>query len=172
MEASERVVEAYMRVVEKCLTIANVKCKNNKEIDLLAIDRHNNKFHIETTISTSALFSKITDKEISKGSARTHAGIKAHYRRTASFFINDKFNDANVLDGLRAFGFEKENYKKVIVSWGATNEARDRLTDEGIEVWNFPDMLTKLFEATARSGYLSDEERIFQLIGLWIRLKK
>lgn len=134
-----------MRIAKKCLTIANVKCGNGKEIDLLAVDSQNKRFHIEVTISTSDMFSKITDKKITKEDIKAKPGKKSPYRRTMDFFINDKFNDSNVLEGLKEFGFKGENYRKVIVSGDADTKARARAKTEGIELWCMPDLLKSLF---------------------------
>lgn len=38
MRVEESIVETYVRFVKKWFTITNIKCRNNKEIDILAID--------------------------------------------------------------------------------------------------------------------------------------
>ena len=52
METTERIVEAYVRYVKGWATIPNIKCGDQKEIDLFAIDpASGERFHIETTVS-------------------------------------------------------------------------------------------------------------------------
>ena len=62
METTERVVESYVRYVKGWATIPNIRCPRQLEIDLLAIDPVNGqRYHIETSVSISSGFSKLTD---------------------------------------------------------------------------------------------------------------
>ena len=61
METTEKIVEAYVRYVKRWATIPNIKCEGQFEIDLLAFDPVNIKrYHIESSISVSGGFSKLT----------------------------------------------------------------------------------------------------------------
>lgn len=166
MDASERIVEAYVRAVRGCLTSANVRCDDNKELDLLAVAPDGTRYHIETTVSTSNLFSKITSKVISKEKQKTK---KAHYRRTIDFFDKEKFNHPSLAKTLARFGFVEGQYRKVIVTWGATSGALAEAKCHGLEVWYLPDIIRELLETAGHSGYLSGDERIFQLISLYLK---
>lgn len=162
MEASERIIEAYLRAVKHCLTAANIKGRANKEIDLLAIDAEGSRYHIESSVKTSQ-FGVLKDKPV--GELQT----KPDKRRTLEFFKKEKFEHPYVTEILKKWGFNQGNYKKVIVVMRSDQEAEERAKEEGIEVWHFPRLVKELFEATDRPQFLSDEERIFQLIQYSVR---
>ena len=69
METTEKIVESYCRYVKGWLTLPNVKCEGQYEIDLLAIDpkssKRPNRYHIESGVSISGSFSKLTAKPFS-----------------------------------------------------------------------------------------------------------
>lgn len=147
-----------MRSVKKCLTIANIKCWQNKEIDLLAIDPEGEKYHIESSIKTSPSFSKLTDKKLSEVKS------KPAKRMTLEFFEKEKFNHFIINDTLKEYGFTKNNYYKVIVVMRVSPEVERSALRKGIKVWRFCNIVTELFDATDRSEYLSAEDRVFQLV--------
>jgi hypothetical protein len=61
METTEKIVEAYVRYVKRWATIPNIRCDGQYEIDLLAIDPVSlGRYHIETGVSVSQVFSKLT----------------------------------------------------------------------------------------------------------------
>ena len=157
MEASERIVEAYTRAVKHSLTAADIKCRANKEIDLLAIDAEGNRYHIESSVKTFH-FGVLKDKPMGELQG------KPDKRRTVEFFKKEKFEHPYVTETLTEQGFNEGKYKKVIVAMRSDREAEERARNEGIEVWHFPKLVEELFKATDRPQYLSDEERIFQLI--------
>lgn len=131
METTEKIVEAYVRYVLGCATIPNIRCKGGLEIDLLAINpsEPNDRYHIETSVSVSRAFSKLT-------AGRLDAGLsKAQERRTVEYFDKRKFKP--VIDQLRKYGFEQGNYRKVVVSSGWTDEAADEARKADIELWDF-----------------------------------
>ena len=158
MEASEKIVEAYMRSVKKCLTIANIKCWQNKEIDLLAIDPEGEKYHIESSIKTSPSFSKLTDKKLSEVKS------KPAKRMTLEFFEKEKFNHFIINDTLKEYGFVGDNYDKVIVAMRVSPEVEQKALSRGMKVWRFGNIVMELFDSANRSEYLSAEDRIFQLM--------
>ena len=58
METTERIVEAYVRYVEGCATIPNIRCDGQMEIDLLAINPVTlDRYHIESGVSVSGSYS-------------------------------------------------------------------------------------------------------------------
>jgi hypothetical protein len=64
METTEKIVEAYVRYVKRWATIPNIRCDGQFEIDLLAIDPVTLKrYHIETGVSGSQAFSKLTGEK-------------------------------------------------------------------------------------------------------------
>jgi hypothetical protein len=70
METTEKIVEAYVRYIKKWFTIPNIKCDGQMEIDLLAIDTSSpsriQRYHIESGISISGSYSKLTCKPFSR----------------------------------------------------------------------------------------------------------
>ncbi|MDR7584895.1 MAG: hypothetical protein QN158_04805 [Armatimonadota bacterium] len=54
METTEKIVEAYVRYVKGWLTIPNIKCEGQLEIDLLAVDVSDpariDRYHIESGV--------------------------------------------------------------------------------------------------------------------------
>src|SRR4030042_778865 len=66
-------------------------------------------------------------------------------------------------------GFKVGNYKKVIVTWGWTDEAAKEAEREGIELWDFRDILSAIAGACrdSRSYFADDTLRTIQLLH-WI----
>lgn len=69
METTEKIVESYCRYVKGWFTIPNIKCPGQYEIDLLAVDTSNpsfKRYHIESGVSISGAYSKLTGKPFSQ----------------------------------------------------------------------------------------------------------
>ena len=158
METTEKVVEAYVRYLKQCATIPNIKCPGQYEIDLLAIDlKDGRRFHIESGVSIAAGFSKLTAKPFSEDDLKQR-GKQAQQRRTIGYFVNRKFAANGVVQTLRDCGFEPGNYTKVIVTWGATDEARDQARNHAIELWYFPEIMAEIAERFKnKKTYFTDD---------------
>ncbi len=69
METTEKIVESYCRYVKGWFTISNIKCSGQLEIDLLAVEASSDKgikrYHIESGVSISVAYSKLTAKQFS-----------------------------------------------------------------------------------------------------------
>jgi hypothetical protein len=147
METTERIVEAYVRYIKGWATIPNVKCPGQYEIDLLAIDpKSNNKYHIESGISLSSVLGELTGTKFDVKELR----VRVHtleQRRTIGFFLERKFNPPKVLDTLKNYGFTPGNYKKIIISWGWTDEAAETAKKNKIELWHFPNLMSEIAES-------------------------
>ena len=166
METTEKIVEAYCRHIKNFFTISNVKVGND-EIDLLAMDASKKtilkRYHIETSISISKNFSKLTAEKFNEEDYKTYK--KAQQRRTMGFFLTKKFKAKDHAEKLKEFGFEEENYTKVIVSWGWTDEAKKIADKNKIELWDFRRILKEIAEVTKkqRSYFKDDTLRTLQL---------
>lgn len=159
MEASEKIVETYMRAVKHCLTTANIKCPRNKEIDLLAVGPNEDKYHIESSVKTSSEFQELKSKE------EFHRKLdKATKRGTIEFFKEEKFEHPYVTQVLNEWGFTEGRYKKIVVVMESSSKAEEKAKNWGIEIWHFPQLLMELFNAVSRTEYLSGVERLLQLI--------
>lgn len=173
METTEKIVESYCRYVEGWFTIPNIKCKKQYEIDLLAIDTSRpriRRYHVECGISISGSYSKLTAKNFSVEELRQREKM-AGQRRTIDYFIKRKFEAPEVLDRLAEYGFKDENYQRIIVTWGATEDARKKAEKHGILLWDFPDLLTKIADKhrQSRSYFTDDTARTIQLFDMALK---
>lgn len=165
METTERVVEAYVRYVKGWTTIPNIRCEGQYEIDLLAIAPNTfERYHIESGVSVSVAYSKLTAKPY-KESLRKQRVKAAGQRRTIGYFIERKFGHPEVLRTLKKYGFKGNNYTKVIVSWGWTDDAEKVAAKNKIVLWDFRDLMNEITETlkTKRSYYTDDTMRILHL---------
>ncbi len=122
METTEKIVEAYVRYIRGWATIPNIKCSGQFEIDLIAINPiSGKKYHIESGISGSQVYSKLTAKPFVPENLKIRGKI-AGTRRTVGYFVQRKFGTKAVTDRLLDYGFKPSGYRKVIVTWGWTDE--------------------------------------------------
>jgi hypothetical protein len=165
METTEKIVDSYCKYVREWFTMSNIKCPGQYEIDLLAIDPISGKrYHIECGISISGSFSKLTSKEFSHQQLKVRTE-QASQRRTIGYFIQRKFGPQEVLSKLRRYGFKDGNYTKVIVTWGWTEGAKSQAIKNGIELWDFRNIMYELYKefAGAKTYFIDDTMRTIQL---------
>ena len=144
METTEKIVEAYTRYVKGWATIPNIKCPGQYEIDLIAVDPKTGKrFHIESGVSISGGFSKLTTKPFSEDDLKVRTK-QAQQRRTLGYFINRKFAAKGIVETLRRYGFKPGNYTKVIVTWTATDAAKHEAQTRGVQLWYFPEIMAEI----------------------------
>lgn len=157
METTERIVEAYCRYVKHWFTIPNIRVKNN-EIDLIAVDRDGNKAHIEVGVSISGGFSKLKNIEFKLGEEKQR-GKQAGARTKLGYFEKKKFGADAILNELKnQYGFKKGLYKKIIVAWGAEEDAIKAAKNKGIEVWLLPDLIEEIKSQFKKErGYYRDD---------------
>ncbi len=95
METTEKIVESYCRYVKGWLTLPNIKCKGQYEIDLLAVDAKSPKklerYHIESGVSISGSYSKLTNKDFSTEDLKIRVK-QAGQRRSLGYFVHRKFD--------------------------------------------------------------------------------
>lgn len=168
METTERVVEAYVRYVKRWATIPNIKCPGQNEIDLLAIDPMTlDRYHIEVSVSISDGFSKLTNKPYDRALAKQRVAGPSQ-RRTLGFFVERKFAPPGVIQTLQQYGFQPGNYKQIIVSWGWEDGLVDIAQAEGIELWDFRDIMNDIssYCHQKKTYYIDDTLRTLQLFCL------
>jgi hypothetical protein len=168
VETTERIVEAYCRYIRQWATIPNVRCPGGFEIDLLAIDpKAGLRYHIETSVSISSGFAKLSGKRFNASSLKTRVGGPAQ-RRTVGFFVERKFGPPEVRAALREHGFDPGAYQQVIVSWGWDDQAEAQADAAGVELWDFRTLLVEIVEQFKHhSAYLTDDTlRTLQLYAL------
>jgi len=158
METTEKIVEAYTRYIKGWATISNIKCPGQYEIDLIAIDPTSDKrFHIESGVSISGGFIKLTSKHFSEDYLKIRTK-EAQQRRTIGYFINRKFSAKGVIETLRGYGFEPGNYTKVIVIWDATDSAKHEAQNHNVELWYFPEIMAEIANTFKdRRTYFTDD---------------
>lgn len=166
METTEKIVEAYVRYVKRWATIPNIRCDGQFEIDLLAIDPVTSaRYHIETGVSASKVFSKLTAEKFDPALLKERLHV-ARMRRTLGYFIEHKFGPKPVTDKLKEYGFKK--YTKVVVTWDWTPEAKAAAAKAGIELWDFRDIMRKIDETIrGKRSYFTDDT--LRTIGLFAR---
>jgi hypothetical protein len=117
METTEKIVEAYVRYVKGCATIPNIRCDGQREIDLLAIDPVTlARYHIETSVSGSQVYSKLTGKPFDPALLKQRVHV-AKMRRALGYFIEHKFGPQAVTNKLAEYGFKPDAYTKIVATW-------------------------------------------------------
>jgi hypothetical protein len=168
METTEKIVEAYVRYVKGWATIPNVRCDGQFEIDLIAIDpRTNDRYHIETSVSGSASYSKLNAKEFDPAllKLRVH---KPKMRRTLGYFVAHKFKTPAVVETLKKYGFVDGSYKRVVVTWDYTPDAKSAADAQGIELWDFRDLIGQIADRLRdKRSYFTDDT--LRTINLFVR---
>ncbi len=108
METTEKIVEAYVRYIKGWFTFPNIKCGQQMEIDLLAVDLSDEKnirrYHIESGVSISRGHSLLTNEPYSPTELKVRIKTPKQ-RRTLGYFTERKFGHPAVLEKLKEFGF-------------------------------------------------------------------
>lgn len=171
METTEKIVEAYVRYVKGWPTIPNLRCNGQYEIDLIAIDPVSlERYHIETSISVSQSYSKLTARAFSVEKHKERVQ-KAGQRRTLGFFVERKFGQAQVTQKLGEYGFTEDNSHKVIVTWDWTPEAEEAAMAAGIELWSFQSIMAEIANSIRHErAYFTDDT--LRTINLFARAMK
>lgn len=168
METTEKIVESYCRYVKGWFTMSNIKCSRQYEIDLLAVDPAHDagirRYHIESTVSISQAYSKLTAKQFSPERLKQRVEM-AEQRRTMGYFVQRKFGSKEVLSKLEEYGFKRGNYEKVIVTWDWTVEAKQEADSAGITLWRFGKILHEIANKCRdkRTYFTDDTLRTIQL---------
>ena len=165
METTERIVESYVRYVKGWATIPNIRCEGQFEIDLLAIDPVTLKrYHIETSVSGSQAYSKLTAKEFDPALLKVRVQI-AKMRTTVGYFIERKFKTPAIVQKLAEYGFKRSSHSRVIVTWDWTPEAKAAADDAGVELWSFKQILREIAQSLrdTRSYFTDDTLRTIHL---------
>lgn len=157
MEPEVHILEKYFQVVLGCLTMANVKCKGGKEIDLLAMNPKTSKrFHIEARVTRTGF-------KIAKDETFTKKGkhIGTAHRIGVPYFDKEKFEDPRVKEKIvEVFG--KAPYEKILVVWDVSEPSVIPYAKEkyGINIWLIRNLLKDLGKI---SGSRDDVLRLAEL---------
>jgi len=169
METTEKIVEAYVRYIKGCFTLPNIKCTGQFEIDLLAVQlvgkARLKRYHIESGVSISGPFSRLTNKAYSADVLKIR-GKTAEQRRTLGYFVERKFGAPHVELELAKYGFLPGNYSKVIVSWGWDVNVPEVARQAGVELWDFKTILQEIADISSvgKTYFTDDTMRTLQLM--------
>lgn len=69
---------------------------------------------------------------------------------------------------IKKYGYKENNYKKIIVSWGSTMEAKKLAHEKGIELISFKEILIEIAKkCSGETTYFSDDTfRTIQLFDI------
>ena len=166
-ETTEKIVESYVRYVKGWATISNIKCPDQHEIDLLAIDpKDMERYHIESSVSLPGTgFSKLTNGTFDREQMKVSSKAPTQ-QRTIGFFIERKSGADGIVQTLAAYGFIPGNYHKIVVTWDCEPEAKETAKQNGIEVWEFPDLLDEIVAMVGhgRQYVMDDTLRTLQML--------
>lgn len=157
MEPEVHIVDRYMQLVKKCLTMTNVVLSGGKEIDLLAVNPiSGEKFHIEVRVAIKGFRLRLIDTQTKKG--RKH-------RRGLDTLNEIKFEHPTVVNAVKKI-FGSGEYRKVLVVWdvedsGVIEQAKSIYK---IEVWKISSIINELMREVKSRAYRDDVLRTIQLI--------
>jgi hypothetical protein len=94
------------------------------------------------------------------------AGRKVGQRRTLGYFVERKFGSREVLDKLKEYGFNGNNYNRVVVTWGWKPEAERAAKVTGVDLWDFREVLKSISNLCQdnRTYFIADTMRTVQLM--------
>lgn len=158
MEPEVHIVDRYMQLVKKCLTMTNIMLEGGKEIDLLASNPiTEEKFHIEVRVATGRGFRlRLVDTQTKNG--RKH-------RRGLDTLNEIKFAHSTVVNAVKEI-FGGGEYRKVLVVWDVEDSSviEQAKSIYNIEIWKMTDLMNQLIREVKTKPYRNDVLRTIQLI--------
>jgi len=157
MEPEVHIIEKYFQEILRCFTMANIRCKNKKEIDLLAVNpQSGDKYHVEARISTSRAFALRSKDPLER---------KHSYKRGLDYFIKEKFNHPAVVKKIKEL-FGNDSYSKVLVVFHVDTRRFDAWdADEvGVKIWFITDLIETLMQQQNARGCRDEILRTLELM--------
>jgi len=159
MEPEVHIIEKYFQEILHCFTMTNIKCKGNKEIDLLVINPQTlQKWHVESRVSTTF--------NLRKNATYTKRGTC--HRNGVDFFIKEKFNHPTIREKIvEIFGHE-EYYQKILVVWDIFDRSIVpwSKTQYDLNICFMSDFLRELMQKRVLKGSRDDVLRTVELLQL------
>jgi len=146
LEPEVSLIEKYLQTVRKCFTMTNIRCRGQKEIDLLAINpRTEEKFHVESSVWINR---RLNSSSLAK-------------------LVDKKFNDLRVKEKIGEF-FGKSDYKKwLVVSPQDVNPQLDKYAGNlGIEIQYIEVMVRMIMRKMCRYGSRDHVLRTLEIVKL------
>lgn len=171
METTEHLVEEYARHVLKWYTNSNIKAKNGKEIDIIAVDNKGKKYWIECGITHKknwALKAKV-DVEKDFNEIKRRGGFKKSWRKRNSidYFIKHKFESKEIKEEFAKRKFK--GYQKIIAVWQIREKEKKEVLayakKKDIVIWEMKDRIRELIGSLGETYYSDDILRTLQLAG-------
>ncbi len=172
MNAAEKIVEAYFEYVRGVFTRTSLRGKKQAELDIVGVNPSKKPpayYHIESTVSISSAYSKITNKPYSFREEKDRQK-KAGQRRTAGFFIQKKFFTKEVESILKKEGCTLDTLQRVVVAWEFDKDAKKVLEEKGIECLTIKQIFQELASRLAEETCDIDSD-ILRTIQLFVRAK-
>lgn len=170
MNAAEKIVETYFRYIRRLFTRTSLKGAGQVELDLVGADpcvSPSLYYHIESSVSISSSYSKITNKPYSEIREKQRQE-KAGQRRTAGFFIQKKFFAKDVITTLELNGCDIKNIKRIVVAWKFDDDAIEEFNKKKIECLTMKTILQELVDKISEETCDLDSD-ILRTIQLFIR---
>lgn len=172
MNAAEHIIESYYRYVKGYYTRCNIKGKGQTELDIIAVDPTGIKpifYHIESTVSISSNFSKITADDYSPEDEKIRSK-KAKQRRTVDFFVSKKFYSDNIEKTYKELKIDKKNVNRILISWDFEKIAIEKLKKHDIKCLTMKEILQELADKLVGETKDIDDD-ILRAIHLFVRSK-
>jgi hypothetical protein len=158
LEPEIHIIDRYMQLVKKCLTMTNIMLKGGKEIDILALNpKTNEKYYIEVRVATGRGFKlRLIDTQTKTG--RKH-------RRGLDTLHQIKFAHPTMVHAIKQI-FNTTDYCKILVVWEVENNTVIKKAKElyNIEIWKMPNIIQELSQKVNTKAYRNDILRTIQLI--------
>jgi hypothetical protein len=169
METTEHIVEEYARHVLGWFTNSNIKAKNGKEVDIIAIDLEGNKYWIECGITHKSGWALKAEKDNDKDFnviQRQKGDIKAWRKKNSiDYFVEHKFQSKEIAEKFKEMKFR--NYKKIIAVWQVNKKDRENVIEyakkKGVEIWEMKAKMRELIDSLGETYYSDDILRTLQL---------
>ena len=122
------------------------------------------RYHIESGVSISGSYSKLTAKPYSEEDLKIRVKA-AGQRRTIGYFAQRKFSADPVVETLKKYGFMPDQYSKIIVTWGWEDKAEIEAKRLQIRLWDFKTILKEIADSFRKdkSYFIDDTLRTLQL---------
>ncbi len=172
MNAAEKIVKAYFEYVRGVFTRTSLRGRGQAELDIVGVNPSKKPpvyYHIESTVSISSVYSKITNKPYSFTEEKDRQK-KAGQRRTAGFFIEKKFFTKEVESILKKAGCMLDALQRVVVAWEFDEDAKKVLEGKGIECLTMKQIFQELASQLAEETCDIDSD-ILRTIQLFVRAK-
>jgi len=186
MNTTEKIVESYYRIVNRCFTIPDQKVLsgNNRQLDLLAVNMTSGEqYHVEVSVKNDRRWSP--DADTLRGLFdKKYLGMPREKTGANTDWEKGKHYRDSIFDTYRSLGLNPDNIQRVWVSWifnGSNDELSDLLDNysrqngfpKTIQFLSFQDsIIPDLLTNVQKSYYEDDSLRTLSLIKLHLEAQQ